>query len=241
MTPIAPELKALLELQRRDRALAESRARQAAIPGRRRALDQALAKTRASVDRTKHLLDAARLERRRLEKEVEGLASEAARLERQLFDVKTNDEYTAMQHQIAAVKGKRSDYETSILEGMEREESLAAELKAGEAAVADAERGKREGDAALDGENVALDTEIAERTETRDAARTAVPPPVLSKYDRLHGARDGVAVAEVQHGACGACHRALTPHDMQVVKHGEAIHTCDGCGRIVIDPVVVAG
>jgi predicted nucleic acid-binding Zn-ribbon protein len=229
-----PELASLLELQRRDGALAESKRRLADVPKRRDALARALDGARNTVRGIQKDLEGARLERRRLEKEAEGFSAEAARLEKQLFDVKTNEEFTAMKHQIANVTGKRSDHETAILEWMEKEESLAAGLKKAEAAVGDAERGSKDGGAALDADAASLEAEIAARTKFRDEGRAPIAPAVLAKYDRLHAGREGLAVVAVQNNACGACHRALTAHDMQIAKQGETILSCEGCGRIVI-------
>ena len=235
-----PELASLLELQRRDGALAESKRRLADVPKRRDALSRALDGARNKVRGIQKELESARLERRRLEKEADGFSAEAARLEKQLFDVKTNEEFTAMKHQIANVTGKRSDHETAILEWMEKEESLGAGLKKAEAGVVAAERTLHEGGAALDAEAAALEAEIAERTRYRDEVRVPIAPALLAKYDRLYAGREGVAVVSVQNSACGACHRALTAHDMQIAKQGETILSCEGCGRIVIlvDPNV---
>jgi predicted nucleic acid-binding Zn-ribbon protein len=229
-----PELASLLELQRRDGALAESKRRLAEIPKRREALSRALDGARNSVRGIQRDLETARLDRRRLEKDAEGFTAEAARLERQLFDVKTNEEFTAMKHQIANVTGKRSDHETSILEWMEKEESLAAGLKKAEAGVAAAERALIEGGAALDADTAAIEAEIVERTKFRDEGRVPIAPTVLSKYDRLYAGREGMAVVTIQNNACGACHRALTAHDLQIARQGETILACEGCGRLLV-------
>lgn len=231
-----PELASLLELQRRDDALAETKRRLADVPKKRDALARALAGAQSTLRGIQKELEAARLERRRLEKETEGFAAEAARLERQLFDVKTNDEFTAMKHQIANVNGKRSDHETAILEWMEREESLAANAKRAEAAVADADAAQKSGAAALDAEAAALEAEVAKRTAFRDEGRAPLTAAILTRYDRLHAGREGLAVVAIQNNACGACHRALTPHDLQVAKQGETTLICEGCGRILILP-----
>jgi predicted nucleic acid-binding Zn-ribbon protein len=228
-----PEIALLLELQRRDSALAETKRRLAEIPKRRRALETALERARMSLAGIQRELDAARLERRRLEKEVEGFQAEAARLERQLFDVKTNDEFTAMRHQIANVQSKRSDGETAILETMEREESTAARVRAGEREAADAERSLREGHVTLEKEAAELEAEAAERVRHRDDGRAPLAPALLAKYDRLLAGREGVAIVAIENHACGACHRALTAHDLQLAKQGETMLTCEGCGRIL--------
>lgn len=229
-----PELEALLELQRRDTLLLDAKRRKEAIPARRDALRGALAAAKADQDRAKKELDAARTARRAFEKEVEGFQAEVVKLERQLLDVKTNQEYTAMRHQIDAVKQKRSDAETKILENYEKEEALASSLKGAEKRVADEEARLKQGEAEIDREAAALDESLQALTSDRDAVRPRVPAPVLSRYDRLAGAKEGVAVAEVRKGACGGCFRALTPHAMQEIRRGEAIMICEACGRILI-------
>ena len=231
---VLPELAHLLELQRRDAALAESMRRQAEIPKRRQVLTVALDRARSSLLGIQRDRETARLARRVLEKEVESFQSELARLEKQLFDVKTNDEFTAMQHQIANVKTKRSDRETEILDLMEREESLTAAVAKGEAAVAGSERALKDGNAALDTETRTLDAEVSERTHVRDEGRAPIGAQTLAKYDRLYAGREGIAIAEVRKGACAACHRALSAHELQLAKQAEAIRSCEGCGRILI-------
>ncbi|MGE5179726.1 MAG: zinc ribbon domain-containing protein [Bacteroidota bacterium] len=229
-----PELEALLELQRRDTLLLEARRRKDEIPARREALRGALAAAQAALDQSKKALDAARHDRRAFEKEAESFQSEVGKLERQLLDVKTNHEYTAMRHQIEGVKQKRSDVETKILENYEKEEALAGAVKATEKRVAEEQARLKQGEAAIDREAAELDESLGALTQERDAVRPRVPAPVLSRYDRLAGAREGVAVTEVRKGACGACFRALTPHAMQEIRRGEAIMICEACGRILI-------
>ncbi len=228
-----PEIASLLELQRRDSALVETKRRLAELPKRRQALAVALERARTALQGIQRELDAARLERRRLEKEVEGFQAEAARLERQLFDVKTNDEFTAMRHQIANAQSKRSDGETAILETMEREDSLATGVKRVGADVAEAERALREGGLALDAEGEALDAEAADRARHRDEGRVPLAAPLLAKYDRLFAGREGLAVVAIENNACGACHRALTAHDLQLARQGETMLSCEACGRIL--------
>jgi predicted nucleic acid-binding Zn-ribbon protein len=231
---VLPELEALLDLQRRDTLLSDAKRRKDEIPKRRESLRAALAAAKAALDQAKKDLEGARLGRRTLEKEAETFQAEVGKLERQLLDVKTNQEYTAMRHQIEGVKQKRSDVETKILENYEREEALAAAAKSGEKRVAEEEARLKQGEAELEREGTALDQTLSALTQDRDSVRPRVPASVLSRYDRLSGARDGVAVAEVRKSACAACFRQLTPRDMQEIRRGEAILNCEACGRILI-------
>lgn len=229
-----PELTALLELQRRDSVVSDAKRKLGEIPKRRDELRGAVAGTKTELEAAKKELEAARTARRGFEKEVEGFQAEAAKLERQLLDVKTNQEYTAMRHQIAAVNERKSDVETKILESFEKEEGLQAAVKKAETRLVEEEARLKQGEAALDRENEELTASLAEAERSRDEARPGVPATILSRYDRLVGARDGVAVTEVRKGACGACFKALTPHALQIARTGEQIQNCESCGRILI-------
>lgn len=229
-----PELDALLALQRQDTLLLESKRKQDAIPKRRDALRESLAEARTALQQSKKDLDQARLGRRGLEKEVETFAAEAARLERQLHDVKTNKEYQALLHEIELVKGKRSDQETKILESFEREEAMAATVAAAEKRVKTEEVRLQEGEEGLAREDASLGQAIHSITQDRDAVKPRVPAALLSRYERLLGARDGVAVVEVRKGACGACFKGLTPHAIQEARKGDVVQTCESCGRIMV-------
>jgi len=92
----------------------------------------------------------------------------------------------------------------------------------------------KQGEEDLAREGAELDQRIHSMTQDRDAIKPRVPPALLSRYDRLLGARDGVAVAEIRKGACGACFKGLTPHALQEARRGDQIKTCEACGRILI-------
>ena len=229
-----PELDALLALQRQDTLILESRRKRDDIPRRREALREAVNRAKAALEEAKKNLEQARLQRRSVEKDVEGITADSNKLERQLHDVKTNKEYQAILHEIELLKNKRSDYETRILESFEREEALVAAQRAAERAVQAEEAKLREGEETLAKESADLAQTLHSMEQDRNAVKPRVPAPLLSRYDRLLGARDGVAVAEIKKGACGACFKGLTPHALQEARRGEAIQTCEACGRILI-------
>lgn len=229
-----PELDALLALQRQDTLIFDVRRRRDDIPRRREALREAVNRAKAALEEARKDLEQARLQRRAVEKDVEGITGDSNKLERQLHDVKTNKEYQAILHEIEVLKNKRSDYETRILESYEREEALVAAVRAAERTIQAEEAKLREGEETLAKESADLEQSLHSMEQDRNAVKPRVPPPLLSRYDRLLGARDGVAVAEIKKGACGACFKGLTPHALQEARRGEAIQTCEACGRILV-------
>ena len=229
-----PELDALLALQRQDSLLLEAKRKRDDIPRRKEALRLQVNQAKAELEQAKKDLEQARIVRRAAEKDVEGLTADSVKLERQLHDVKTNKEYQAILHEIEGIKSKRSDYETRILESFEREETLTAGVKGAEKKVAGEETKLKQGEEDLAREGAELDQRLHSMTVDRDAIKPRVPAALLSRYDRLLGARDGVAVAEIKKGACGACFKGLTPHALQEARRGDQIKVCEACGRILI-------
>ena len=229
-----PELDALLELQRQDSRLMEAKRLRDAIPKRREALSEAVVGAKTALELAKKELEQVRLARRGIEKEVETIAAEGRKLEGQLHAIKTNKEYQALLHEIELLKNKRSDQETKILESFDREEKFSAAVSAGEKRVIAEEAKRKEGEETLAREAAELDQRIHSLSADRDAVKPRVPAPLLSRYDRLASARDGVAVAEVKKGACGACFKGLTPHALQEARKGDQIQICESCGRIMI-------
>jgi len=231
---LLPELDALLALQRQDSLLLEARRQKEGIPKRRDALRGAVEGARTTLDRAKKELEQARLARRTVEKEVEAISAESAKLERQLHDIKTNKEYQAFLHEIELLKNKRSEQETRILESFDREEKLSSAVGAAERRLKEEEARLKEGDETLAREDAALDQRLHSLTQDREAVKPRVPPTLLTRYDRLLAAREGVAVAEVRKGACGACFKALTPHALQEARKRDQVQMCESCGRIMI-------
>jgi len=229
-----PELEALLQLQRYDAQLMELQRKRDDIPRRREALKAALDHAKTTQEHAKKDLEKVRLERRAQEKEIEVIASEGIKLERQLLDVKTNKEYQAMLTEIQALKSKRSDRETVVLEHFEREEMLAAQTKQAEQRIAEEERKLKSGEADLEKESASLDQSMHSIKVDRDAVRPNVPKAILARYDRLAGSRDGIAVSEIRKGACGACFKGLTPQAVQEARRMDAVMQCEQCGRILI-------
>ncbi len=229
-----PELEALLQLQRYDAKLMETQKKRDEIPRRREALKTSLDQAKAAHEHAKKDLEKVRLERRAQEKEIEVIQAEGVRLERQLLDVKTNKEYQAMLTEIQALKTKRSDRETVILEQFEREEVLVAQAKQAEQRIAEEERKLKVGEAEMEREIATLDQSIHSIKVDRDQVRPGVSKTLLARYDRLAGTRDGIAVAEVRKGACAACFKSLTPQAMQEARRNDAVLHCESCGRMLI-------
>jgi uncharacterized protein len=206
------------------------------LPAQRADSEQHVRIERTALEALRSKLAELQRSRRAVEKEIEAQNAEERKFQSQLPAIKKNEEYTALLHEISAVREKRSALETDVLMKMEDEEAGARRIPALEKSLADAER-----DAAHRLERLALDEAAArEKLGTLQAARVVhldvLPPATRSRYERVHASPAGRAVVPVSKGACGGCFRSLPPQALQEVKRRDRITTCEGCGRLLVWP-----
>ena len=123
-----------------DTQAADARKAQTSIPETQQALDQKLEGARSTVAAARDKQAANQADRRALEKDLAALNTRLSRYKDQLMEVKTNREYTAMQHEIETAQGEVKRLEDQMLEKMLEGDELAAGLKAAEAALKTAEQ-----------------------------------------------------------------------------------------------------
>jgi uncharacterized protein len=234
-TPILmlPALTSLVALQQLDTAAETARRRLSEHPAALQAIDRRIAEGRASVEVAKAALAANHLSRRELEKQVAAIDTRLARFDDHRAAVKTNQEYSALLHEIETAKSEKETVEEQILVLMEAGDELQALLKETEAALAKTSKDADAARAALTAERTTLEADIA-RLMTEKATQAAhVDKVLLARYEQLLKARKMVAVAEMKADMCLACHVRLRPAVTQQVRRGTDIVTCDSCQRIL--------
>jgi hypothetical protein len=228
-------LDKLIELQKLDLAIAKLDAEARAIPKAIEALEGRLGKAREAFDMAKGRSDHLQKDRRAKERELEESAQNAKKKQARLFEIKTNEEYSAVLKEIEALKAKSSQLETEVLEQME-----AADVTA--KTVAEAERVFKVAQLDLQAERqeketrlAALQKELAGLEATRRGQASRLDGDLLRMYTRLMKSRD-VAVVAVADGSCQGCGMTLTPQTYNEVKRNDRMFTCPSCNRILYFP-----
>ena len=127
------QLRALIDLQVVDSRIAGLEAQEAKIPAQIAANHAAVDEARKAMDGLKARVDVSRKGQRAREKDLEDNRVKRQKYEGQLYQVKTNKEYSAVLVEIEEVKQEKSRIEEDILGLMESQERIAAELKDAEA------------------------------------------------------------------------------------------------------------
>jgi predicted nucleic acid-binding Zn-ribbon protein len=230
---VSPTLTALLALQDLDSAADAARRRVAEMPAAEAALADALKAAGAAADAVKAKLQENAQARRNLEKDVAGVDVRLARFDDHKAAVKTNQEYTALLHEIATAKAEKDEIEERLLVLMEEGDGLAGELKAAEAAVAAETARGNELRTAMAAERQSLEAELDRIASQRQGASAGVAPRTLALYEQLIKGRRGIAMARMDGELCVACHVRLRPHIAQLVRRNDDIHQCESCQRIL--------
>jgi len=230
------ELQTLWALRDLDDQLVALNTALARFPAQRQAVEQRLAGDRAKLETVKKELGDYQIRRRQMEKDIEALTVEERKFQSQLPLVKKNEEYTALLHEIAGVKQKRSDRETDLLVLMEEEDRRAHEKPALEKALAALESEAAARLQALAAEEQGERGRVAGVEAERAALVARLTVATKSRYERIRGSRDGRAVVPIQKGACGGCYRGQPPQMLQEARRGDRLLVCDGCGRLLVWP-----
>ena len=225
-------LDKLIELQKLDVAIAKLDAEARAIPKTIEALEGRLGKAREAFEVAKGRSDQLQKDRRAKERELEEAAQNAKKKQARLFEIKTNEEYSAVLKEIEALKAKSSQLETEVLEQMEAADLTTKTVAEAEgvfkAAQFAVQTERREKEARL----AALQKELADLEATRSGQASRLDGDLLRMYSRLMKSRD-VAVVTVADGSCQGCGMTLTPQTHNEVKRNDRMFTCPSCNRIL--------
>jgi predicted nucleic acid-binding Zn-ribbon protein len=231
-----PDIEKLLELQVADREIRKLQEEVAALPRRVAAIEAKLAGTKAQLEKAHGAAKGDEANRKKFEAAIKDLQGKISKYRDQSLDVKTNEQYKALLHEIQFAEQEIRLNEDRILEVMVNAESRDKEVKAAEAEMkaetAEIEKEKEEARQIT----AADQAKLAEWNARRDGLRHGVSDDLLRHYERVMKFR-GSGLAEVRDHKCMGCQVMLRPQTYNEVRNGEQLIVCDSCQRILyFDP-----
>ena len=227
------DLERVIALQRLDSAVDAAKKKLADEPEREKALDARLDAAKQHVATAKARLAENQGARRDIEKELSLHQGRLSKFREQAMAVKTNQEYHAIQHEIAHAQTAIKTHEDRMLERMLEADELTAAAKKSEAELSAEQKAIDADRKAMKAEHAELQAAIEKMAGERAAIVSALPPEVLSRFEQVARKRNGVAVAEAKDGICTICHVRLRPQVFNTVRRNEEIMQCDHCQRIL--------
>jgi predicted nucleic acid-binding Zn-ribbon protein len=227
------DLERLISLQRLDSAADAARKKLADEPEHEKALDARLEAARQHVATAKARLAENKNARAAIEKEVALHQGRLSKYREQAMAVKTNQEYHAIQHEIAHAQGEIKTHEDKMLERMLEADDQTATIKKAEADLAAEQKAIEADRKATKAEHGELQAALERITGERAQIVAALDRQVLFMFEQISRKRNGVAVAEAKDGVCTICHVRLRPQVFNTVRRNEEILQCDHCNRIL--------
>jgi hypothetical protein len=228
-------LENLMELQSVDTRLNAVRARLAEFPKKSAEIESRLAAAKGELDTAKAAQLATIKDRKKYELDVEQHKDRVKKYKDQTSQVKTNEAYKALQHEVEMAETEIANAEDRLLEQMVNGEEYDRRIKGSEKLLKEVEEVARGLRSTLDGEKAAAEKELAQLTEERVRVAAEIPENTLDHYDRIMHKHNNLAIAEVRDENCSACGVRIRPHMIQEMRRDSAneLFHCETCTRIL--------
>jgi uncharacterized protein len=229
-----PDIKRLVELQAVDMRLAELRGRLNAYPQQLAEIEKRVAGARQQLASAKEALTTSLKDRKKFELDVEVWKEKARKYREQSFEIKTNEAYKALQHEIQHAEGEVAQAEDRLLERMVAGEEFERQVKAAERAIVDVERAAETDQQKIQAAQASLRKELEAKESERQQLIPGIAEDLFQDYERIAQRRHGIALAEVRDEACSLCGVRVRPHVFQELRRDDCheIFQCETCTRI---------
>jgi predicted nucleic acid-binding Zn-ribbon protein len=228
------DVEKLLTLQEREARKLTLEAQLLQVP---REVDKAKAKIaeeQATIDADRRALKEIEVRRVELDKEVQSLETQVVKYKTQQMEVKKNDEYTALGHQIETIEAQIGQCEEQEIELMLQFDEQTKSTAETEAAHKEQIRLFEKEIDRLNKQMEAVQAEIGDAVTAAEAAAGDIPAKWLEAYrnaQHRHPRAPWVVPMRDQH--CGGCYLKTSGEvEGAVLTDKEPAH-CDNCGRLL--------
>ncbi|RLT10995.1 MAG: nucleic acid-binding protein [Planctomycetota bacterium] len=230
MTTTANSLREIHSLHQRSKAI---RDRLTGVPKNIAARQAMVARKVDGLDKAKKEMTQIKVAKGLKEVQRKSLLAKIDDYSTKLMNVKKNEEYKAIQNEIALVKSQLNkvddeiiDYEIDLEERDAAFKLLDMDLKKAELELANFQ--KQSSDAKL-GEEAKLE-ELANSLLNAEAV---INPDIREQYQRVIRQRGPEAMAVVEAGACMGCNMSITSQMLNDLINCDTLVFCRSCGRIL--------
>jgi len=167
------------------------------------------------------------------ENEMKALEDKVVKYQGDLYQIKNNKEYQALQQEIDGIKADISLAEEKIINLFDEIEgaqaALEEEKKIFEQEKQDVEKEKN----SIKEEAKKLESRINELRSGRQELAGTVKENILRQYEQILKNRGRVALVGIDGEFCGGCHMQMRPQVINEATLKKCIVCCENCSRIL--------
>jgi predicted nucleic acid-binding Zn-ribbon protein len=230
-----PSIKHLIDLQAVDLRLNDVNARLAVFPRRLADIEARVSSAKQQIVTEKEALLQSVKDRKRYELDVEQWKERARKYRDQSSEVKTNEAYKALVHEIQNAEAEMAKAEDRLLERMVAGEEFDRRVKAAEIEAKKTEAEAQAERATIEADKVVLEKQLSEAQAARTEAVSAIPEDLLDHYQRIAKRHNNISLAEVRDETCTLCGVRVRPHVFQEMRRDDCTQMfhCETCTRIL--------
>lgn len=223
----------LIELQRNDLEIKETKIKNETLPDKIVELDTEFQYLEGRVEEEGRRFEELNMTHREEEESLKRGIESLKKTRNRLLEVKTNKEYHAMLKEIETNEEKNSEIEDRIIYILEEIDDVREGLKSKEEEL-NAYRLKYEKDRSeIEKEINSVDSELSACQKKIDDVREKIDADLFKKYEIIKEKRNDIAVISVRNGVCGGCHMNIPPQMYNELQRSENLMLCPNCNRII--------
>jgi predicted nucleic acid-binding Zn-ribbon protein len=227
------DFEKLIELQRLDMEIRQLSLFLESIPPQIENIDRKITESSLTAVAAKEKMAGSQKKRRDLEAELKDIKASIGKYKRQLNEVKTNKEYTALLREIEESERKVDRLEETFIAEMLLEDDIQRDIQQANRKLAEAQENlSKEKDVILQRKKKA--EERAQILERRKADLVpAIPAAQVELYLNISRKKGGIALSPVRDDFCDLCHVRIRPQVLNELLSTRKLILCENCGRIL--------
>ncbi len=196
-------------------------------------IDQKINLASQIVQKTKEKLIQNQKRRRELEGEVAVIKNKIATYKRQLNEVKTNKEYTALLKEIEEAQKKIDAMEEEIIAALLEADDIEKEIQqATENYSKEEAQYQKEKEIILQRQQE-CQNRLKELEKRKEELVGLIAQDQLALYNRIAEKKGGIAISCVTDDFCSMCHVRIRPQVLNELYDMKKLYLCENCGRIL--------
>jgi len=181
----------------------------------------------------KDKMAASQKKRRELEAQIKDFKSQIAKYKRQLNEVKTNKEYTALLKEIEESQQKVDHLEEEFIAAMLVEDDIQKEIReANQNFAAAREKFTKEKDEIYQ-KKKEMEEKSQQLVRRKEGLLPLIPSDQLNLYLKIYRKKGHFALSSVRDDFCSLCHMRIRPQVLNELRDTRKLILCENCGRIL--------
>jgi hypothetical protein len=229
------QLRTLAQMQKLDDQIGRLKVLQDELPKQLNSLIEGVEQATADLLAAETEKAELNKKQRTLEGEIKTHQEQCRKYGTQLSEIKTNKEYKALNSEIAYLKDKISEIESNLLELMDAETEIKANITGCKKALDLAEAKKREKEGDLKAQIDSLESKIESTRAERNKLAVTLPTSLIKQYGNMIKHKNNLAVAYTNNNSCGGCGYVIRQQMRIELQLRQKIVICENCGRILLN------